>query len=235
MKTRIKLPTILYKLFSFSYRLSIAAISLLLIMDLISGFDSSIEYDVPAYITYNIPGKNINEENIYLSKFTNYKDGKVITEDYEKPDDRESTLLMRGEINIKPKNIFHKTILIVKYYLLFILGIFITWHIREFFKKLSIDFKFSPKHKKHLNTIAYSIMSFELLKFIVSLINKAYISNIKSIIYVPSIRDSNYTLLNFKITYDINLLPFFLGAIIICISKLLEYGQQLQEENDLTV
>lgn len=233
MKTN--LPKILYRLTNFSYRLSIAAVVLTLIIDLISGFDSTINYDVPAHIIYNIPGKNINKENIYLSKFTSYKNEKVVSDNYEKFDDRESTLLMRGDINIKPKNIFHKTVLILKQYFLFLLGIFIIWQIREFFRQLSIDFRFSKELKKYLNTIAYSIMAYQLLKFIVSLINKAYVSNIKSIIYAPAITESEYTLLNFKITYDISLTPFFVGAIILCISKLLDYGQQLQEENELTV
>lgn len=235
MKTKTNLPKILYRLTNFSYRLSIAAVGLTLIIDLISGFDSAINYEVPTHITYRIPGKNIYKENIYLSKFIRYKDDKVITDNYENFDDRESTLVMRGDINIKPKSIVHKTILIVKQYFLFLLGIFITWQIREFFRQLSIDFRFSRKLKKYLNTIAYSIMAYELLKFIVSLINKAYISNIKSVIYTPAIAGSDYTILNFKITYDINLMPFFAGAIILCISKLLDYGQQLQEENELTV
>ncbi len=234
MKPKNKLPKILYYLSNISYYISLVTVGFIFLFDLISGFSIDINYNVPVSIKYTSPVVEDDGDNksIYTSQFIKYKDGEVITDKFEPT---EKTIWTSGDISIHPKSVIHKTILIIRQYALYFLSAFIAWHLAQLFKKLSTDFTFSKSLKKHLNIIGISIIAIEAIKLTLSFINKSYISNIKNVISVPHIPKSEYTMSNFKVIYDVDIMFVFIGAAILCLGSLLAYGQQIQEENELTI
>lgn len=230
MKPKNRLPKILYYLSNISYYISLVTVGFILILDVSGGFNIPLNYEMPASVMYQAPDAN----GIYSSEFRKYKNKKVITKEFE-PTKVEEALRMQADISLNPKNAFHRTILIVRQYALYILSIFITWHLAQFFKKLNKDFTFNQSLKKHLDIIGFSLIGIEVLKLFISLINKAYITDIESVISVPSIPGSEHVLINFVVYPDINLIIVFVGLAILCLGSLLAYGQQIQEENELTI
>ncbi|MHA3789642.1 DUF2975 domain-containing protein [Flavobacterium hauense] len=141
----------------------------------------------------------------------------------------------KGEILVAPKDPVFAFMLAARYYLVFFLAAFIFWQMSRFFKALGRDFSFHVNLKVRLKTIAFSLMTYQLIMLILSLINMHYLPKAETLTSVPTISGAETATLRYSTypEYDLQIIFFALG--LLCIAQLLGYGYNLQKENDLTI
>lgn len=169
----------------------------------------------------------INNFNLYRDGFNDVskeiKNVKVQTED--------------SEINIviNPKNVFFKSILMLKSYLGLALLLFITYQCMHLFKQLNKNFVFDKLLNRRIQNIGFSLIFFQVVKMIVSIITIQNLSRIDYHHYIPSIDNSKFDFMNLSPIVEYNLETLFLGLCLVVLAKLLSYGYDLQNDNELTI
>jgi hypothetical protein len=169
----------------------------------------------------------VNTFEIYGSKF----------KDIKKEFDNVKIQNSSSELNIivNPKNLFFKSILIVKTYSILVLILFVTYQCMHLFKELKTNFSFSRLLNQRIQNIGYSLIAFQVANMIFSIITMQFISRINYHHHLPSIKNSNFQFMNLSTTIEYNLEILFLGLCLVVLSKLLSYGYDLQNENELTI
>nr|WP_288834984.1 DUF2975 domain-containing protein [uncultured Flavobacterium sp.] len=169
----------------------------------------------------------INEFNIYKNgfkdvnkKFNNLK----IQNEY-------------SEINlvINPKNIFFKSMLILKNYFMLAVLLFITYQCMHLFKQLRENFIFNKSLYQRIRNIGLSLITYEAVKIFVSIITMQNLSYINYQHYIPTIDNTRFDFMSLRPILDYNSESIFLGLCLIVLAKLLNYGYKLQNENELTI
>lgn len=139
-----------------------------------------------------------------------------------------------GTLLLNPKDIKHKIILALRNYLLMISIIYIIWLIRSFFRSLNNNFNFRHSINRKLKIIGIAILGYQLINTIICFfICYEVFSQVK---IIQSTTDTPRTIICTifpSIEFNIGLIT--LGLSLVVLSKLISYGQELQEENDLTV
>lgn len=139
------------------------------------------------------------------------------------------------KLTLNPENYFFKSVLILKNYLSLILILFFTFQFMRLFKQLRDDFIFNDLLNQRIKNIGYSLIAYQLVNLIVSIITMQYVSGIIYKHYIPSIEGSEFNFMNLTTIPEYNLEVLFLGLFCLVLAKLLNYGYDLQNENELTI
>lgn len=144
-------------------------------------------------------------------------------------------LNVKGSLHINPSNPLLIFLLEIRNYLVYILLSFIFWQISQFFKVLDKDFSFHINLKIKLKTIAFSLIGYQLIVFILSLIYMTYVSRAEVLTSIPNIGPAELLTITYKTSPEYNLQILFFALGLLCIAQLLGYGHKLQQENELTI
>lgn len=139
------------------------------------------------------------------------------------------------DVIINPKDYFLKAVLIIKSYLTLILVLFVSYQCMRLFKQLRTNFAFDILLNERIKKIGYSFILFQVTNLIISYIITQYFSNIDYFHYTNSISSGKFHFMNLKPVLEYNLQIIFLGLSLVVLSKLLNHGYNLQNENDLTI
>ncbi|MGV1011095.1 MAG: DUF2975 domain-containing protein [Flavobacterium sp.] len=218
--------------------------------------EARIQFRIPdttiIYKGYNISGSTSNSDvkewnnnfkkikldkklkKVYqINKTTIYND----FEDTQKKFNKISTQDLDSEIEIvlNPKDYFFKAILTIKSYLSIILLLFVLYQLKEIFKRLKDNFIFNKLLNKRIKIIGYSLIAYQVARMIISIIIKQFITRIEFEHYIPSFENSNFSFMTLYTEVEYNLEILFLGLCLIVLSKLITYGYNIQQENELTI
>jgi len=174
------------------------------------------------------------KKTFFINNFVIYGDDfKEIPKENLKPEiahyDSEVKLILN------PENYFLKSVLILKNYLSLILILFISFQFMHLFKQLRNNFSFNDLLNKRIQYIGSALLIYQALNFIASVIAMQYFSRINYYHYIPSIENSRFNYMDLIITREYNLSIIFLGLCCLVLAKLLNYGYNLQNENELTI
>ncbi|WP_396170283.1 DUF2975 domain-containing protein [Flavobacterium sp.] len=139
------------------------------------------------------------------------------------------------EIVLNPKDYFFKAILTIKSYLSIILLLFVLYQLKEIFKRLKDNFIFNKLLNKRIKIIGYSLIAYQVARMIISIIIKQFITRIEFEHYIPSFVNSNFSFMTLYTEVEYNLEILFLGLCLIVLAKLITYGYNIQQENELTI
>lgn len=169
-----------------------------------------------------------------INSFTIYKDG---LQDVSKQIENVKIQGSDSEINIviNPKNIFFKLVLMLKNYLALALYLFICYQCMQLFNQLKKNFVFDKILIKRIQNIGFSLIIFQVIGVIVSIFTTQNFSRIDYYRYIPSIDNSRFRFMNLEPYIEYNIETLFLGLSLIVLAKLLSYGLNLQQENDLMI
>ena len=169
-----------------------------------------------------------------INNFNLYRDG---FKDVSKEINNLKIQTQDSEINIviNPKNVFFKSILMLKSYLALALLLFITYQCMHLFKQLNKNFVFDKLLNRRIQNIGFSLIFFQAVRMIVSIITVQNLLRIDYHHYIPSIDNSRFKFMNLSPVVEYNLETLFLGLCLVVLAKLLSYGYDLQNENNLTI
>ncbi|WJS95584.1 DUF2975 domain-containing protein [Flavobacterium johnsoniae] len=140
-----------------------------------------------------------------------------------------------ADVIINPKDYFLKAVLIIKSYLTLILVLFVSYQCMRLFEQLRTNFAFDILLNERIKKIGYSFIMFQVANLIISYIITQYFSNIDYFHYTDLISNGKFHFMNLKPVLEYNLQIIFLGLCLVVLSKLLNHGYNLQNENDLTI
>lgn len=139
------------------------------------------------------------------------------------------------EININPKDKLFKVILILKSYFSLIILIIIIYQLKQIFNQLKTNFNFDKQINRRIKLIGYSLILSQIIIILISIYIKINISRIEFEHYIENIENSIFRFMTLYLEIDLNLIPIFIGCSLLLLSKLLQYGVNIQEENELTI
>jgi len=137
-----------------------------------------------------------------------------------------------GFIQVKPKTVFNKGIVIFKTYINFILLIIIFFFLKNIFKMLRIHIEFSQKLYRLIQMLGIIMISKVLLSLLLNFILKRSLINIQIEPLNNSLKYVDITM-NSRLDFDFSLL--LIGLSLIVLSSLLKSGSRMQQENKLTI
>lgn len=238
MNRKLTLPKALYYISTAAYYIWFVWFGFLLIVSIIRWNRSEfadVGFDVPVNIQYhNTLKSDSNNKTLFVNKLNIYKSGKLINNEFDFSRLKE-TSYTQGTLQLNPDNKVYRLILSLNDCLLAMVITFITWQASRFFKQLSTKFVFDDNLRKTLNTIGYSLIIFEAIKLLVSLVNMCYVSKAENVLYNPSLSGEKAVLAIYTTKPDVSLLVLFISVALLCTSRLLAYGHELQQENELTI
>lgn len=220
-------------------------------------------YPIKAKIQFKIPDTTIiykgkdksgwitNSENNKMDKeFKNIKADKTLIKTYQinqisayndfNKTDLINNVSIEGssqeiDILVNPKDTFFKLILVFKTYSTLLTALFVLFQLKKIFKTLNKNFTFSIKLNNYIKKIGYALLSYQIIKIILSVLILQFITRIEFNHLIPSIENSNFNFMSLYSEIDFNLITIFVGLCLIILSKLLEYGYEIQEESDLII
>ncbi|RKR10427.1 hypothetical protein C8C83_2103 [Flavobacterium sp. 90] len=136
---------------------------------------------------------------------------------------------------VNPKNYFFKAAMLVKNYLAILLALFVSYHLMLLFKQLRANFAFDQLLNNRIQIIGYSFISYQIINMIISIITTQYLSTISYYHYIPKVENSKFQFMNLNTYIEYNWQTLFMGLCLVVLAKLLSYGYDLQNENDLTI
>lgn len=174
------------------------------------------------------------DKTYQINEFNIYKKG---SKDVSKEINNLKVQTEDSEINliINPKNLFFKSILILKNYLTLAVLLFVSYQCMYLFKQLKENFIFDKLLNRRIKNIGFSLIIFQIIKIFVSIITIQNLSSINYQHYIPSIDNTRFNFMHLYPVIDYNIQSLFLGLSLIVLSKLLSYGYDLQNENELTI
>jgi hypothetical protein len=110
--------------------------------------------------------------------------------------------------------------------------IYVLWLTLGFFKSLKNDFSFNRTVSRKLLIIGNVILCYQLINFVLCLIITQFYWHIRVESITSSQKTEMYSLIP---SAEFNLGLVILSLALIVISRLLNYGHDLQEENELTI
>jgi hypothetical protein len=155
---------------------------------------------------------------------------KVTTSEF----DNINIIKAKGHAVINPQNFGFKLLLAIRDYLFLLALLWSFWLIRAFFKSLKDEFSFSAKTSRRLLLTGNVILCYQVINWLLCVaIKQFYISmTVVSDVVNANLKTEMYTL---YADAEFNLGLVILSLSLIVISRLLNYGHDLQEENELTI
>jgi hypothetical protein len=141
-------------------------------------------------------------------------------------------------LSIKSNDTFTDFILALRSPISFLFHILQMYFLALILKQLAKEIYFSKVLSKYISTLGYLLLSSQLIPIIYSFIDKNLFGNIT---VKPQILESlqNAYFENIKVYFnpiiDINIYIVFLGIVLVLFTKLIDRGQRLEEENELTI
>lgn len=144
---------------------------------------------------------------------------------------------LSAEINIpiNPKDNVFKIILILNAYLPILLLLYITFQLKIIFLNLKNNFKFNNELYKRIKLIGYSLIIFQTLLILISIFIRYKITSIDFIHYIQNTENSIFKFMTLNVDINFDFIPFLIGSCLLILSNLLKYGNNIQEENELTI
>lgn len=146
--------------------------------------------------------------------------------------DNISIMKSSGYAVLNPKDLGIKLFLAVRNYLFMFSLIYVLWLTLGFFKSLKNDFSFNRTVSRKLLIIGNVILCYQLINFVLCLIITQFYWHIRVESITSSQKTEMYSLIP---STEFNLGLVILSLALIVISRLLNYGHDLQEENELTI
>lgn len=137
-------------------------------------------------------------------------------------------------ITIKPKSIWLTIILAVRNYSAGLSILFVLVQLVRLFKTLRKDFSFHSSLSGTIYRIGICLLLYQLLLFATGTLASLFIDSLTYNEMIAGVYELKQTMI-LHISYDINPVTIFTGLSLIALSKLLTYGSELQQENELTV
>ncbi len=137
-----------------------------------------------------------------------------------------------GYIHVKPKTAINKGIIVFKTYANFVLLIAIFFFLKNIFKRLMVNIKFSQKLYWLIQILGITM----ILKVSISSISNSILG--KEVQYVgiePLNNDLRYVNIVMNPHLDFDFTLFLIGLSLIILSALLKEGSKMQQENELTI
>ena len=137
-----------------------------------------------------------------------------------------------GYVHVKPKTVFNKAVLVFKTYVNSILLIVIFFFLKNIFKMLIMNIKFSQKLYRFIQILGIIM----ILKVFVSSISNSILG--KDIPYVgifPLNNSLKYVDITMNPGLDFDFTLLLVGLSLVILSVLLREGSIMQQENDLTI
>ncbi len=140
----------------------------------------------------------------------------------------------KGYVLIKPKDIRLTLLLALRNYATTACIIFILFQLTRLFKRLKNNFSFNSYLSRTIWLIGNCLLAYQMLLFITGMIVTSFIENITYTEKIEGLPGSRQVI-SMNISYDVSLITIFTGLALVVLSKLLKYGYELQQENDLTI
>ncbi|MEL1244706.1 DUF2975 domain-containing protein [Flavobacterium sp. DGU11] len=137
-------------------------------------------------------------------------------------------------LSIKPDSIWLTIVLAVRNYSFMLCIIFILFQLTLLFRKLKNDFSFNSNLSRAIWKIGNCLLIYQLLLFATGALVMQFI---EAVTYYQETAGTPGSLqvMHLDISYDVNLAVVFIGLSLVVLSKLLNYGYELQQENELTI
>lgn len=168
-----------------------------------------------------------------IKKVSIHNDDREISADFGKYTDRQ----LSAEINtlVNPKDKLFKLILIFNTYLQLFFIAFIAFQFKKIFKQLKANFNFDQTLYKRIKIIGFSLIIYQLVQLLFSVFIQFKISRIEFEHFIPTVEHSSFKFMTLSTIPEFNFIPLFLGLSMLVLAKLLKYGSDLQQENELTI
>jgi Protein of unknown function (DUF2975) len=140
----------------------------------------------------------------------------------------------KGYVLIKPKDIRLTLLLALRNYATTACILFILFQLTRLFKRLKNNFSFNSYLSRTIWLIGNCLLAYQILLFITGMIVTSFIENITYTEKIAGLPGSKQVI-SMNISYDVSLITLFTGLALVVFSKLLNYGYELQQENDLTI
>lgn len=137
-----------------------------------------------------------------------------------------------GYITVKPKTLFNKIIIVFRTYLNFVVLILVFFFLKKIFEALKNNIEFSHRLSKFIKAIG-ALLVFKTLLVIVS--NFILGTKLPFIVVDPLDYNLRYLTVSMNPRLDFDFTLFLVGLSLVILSTLLKKGNQIQEENDLTI
>ncbi|WP_418636317.1 DUF2975 domain-containing protein [Winogradskyella sp.] len=141
-------------------------------------------------------------------------------------------LVSNGFITVNPKTMVNKFLIIVRSYLGLLILLLVFLFLKRIFKALKTNFLFSQKLYKSINLIGILLICYVLLNSIINFIlgiDLPYVS------ISPLDYNLKYVTISMNPRLDFDFVLFLIGFMLLVLSTLLNKGNQIQQENDLTI
>jgi hypothetical protein len=141
---------------------------------------------------------------------------------------------IEASISVKSKNIWLTILLAIRNYATGCCILFILFQLTLLFRRLKNNFSFNQNLSRAIWLIGNALLLYQLLFLITGILVDQFLEYVKYSETVEGIF-TNKEIMSLHITYDVSLTMVFIGLSLVVLSKLLEYGYELQEDNDLTI
>ncbi|CAL2078422.1 hypothetical protein [Tenacibaculum sp. 190524A05c] len=142
------------------------------------------------------------------------------------------TIDSKTRIIVKPKTTFLTIMLFLDKYLSILITILILYFLKQIFYHLKKDLSFNIEVSKNVKRIGFLLILMEVLGAIFNLIIGTYISHVS---IETDILFRNAFNINFNPTIEFDLPMFITGLSLLVVSILLNKGNDLQTESNLTI
>lgn len=135
---------------------------------------------------------------------------------------------------IKPESIWLRLVLIVRNYSSAVCIFIVLFLLTRMFKKLTNDFTFNQTLGRSIWLIGNVLLIYQVVVLITGILADQYLEYVTVTENIPGVPFTR-EVYSMHLTYGVNLLTVFIGLALVVLSKLLQYGYELQEENELTI
>ncbi|WP_298900810.1 DUF2975 domain-containing protein [uncultured Psychroserpens sp.] len=137
-----------------------------------------------------------------------------------------------GYIRIKPKTAFDKVLIVLRTYMDFVILIFVFFFLKNIFKMLRIDIRFSQKLYRLIQILGVIMIVKVLLSIIINSVLGRALKEIRITPLDDALKYMDITMSS-HLGFDFSFL--LVGLSLIVLSALLRSGNKMQRENNLTI
>lgn len=141
---------------------------------------------------------------------------------------------IEADMLIKPNIIWLRLILIVRNYSSGVCIFIVLLLLTRMFKKLTNDFTFNQTLGRSIWLVGNVLLVYQAVVLITGILADQYLEYMTVSENIPGISFAKHAY-SMHITYGVSLITVFIGLALVVLSKLLQYGYELQEENELTI
>jgi hypothetical protein len=143
-------------------------------------------------------------------------------------------LSAEGFILVRPDSFWFILLLAIQNYATYAVVLFVLLQLTLLFRRLKNNFTFDVSLSRSIWLIGNSLLVYQFLLFITGIIVENYIS---SVIFTETAAGlyKDRQIISLSISFGGSIIMIFSGLALVVLSKLLNYGHELQQENELTI